>query len=185
MTQGHFFPVQGVHFHLFPEGRKLSKKASLNYYRWSLRTVTVADSVGSLTQGQISEEKNDVVAISVSTRPRKLWISLLLQYLPVSLASYCIVFSLGRPTVQELLQVEVDGKPHTPHGIPLKKRFIFHVLWFLHLFYCCLSLINLWQLTYHQFKFVGTNPSLILWRNSKRHTVSLSQSRSLSSRGCR
>ena len=80
--------------------------------------MAVSDGAGYLAQGQISDEKNCVVAASVSMRPHKLWISLLLQCLPVSLALYCVVFSSGRPTVQELLQVEVDAKPHPPHGIP-------------------------------------------------------------------
>ena len=77
--------------------------------------MTVSDGAGSLAKGQISDKKNHMVAASVSTctHPRKLWISLLLQCLPVPLASYSVVFSSGRPTVQELLQVEVDKKPHS------------------------------------------------------------------------
>ena len=84
-------------------------------------TVTISDGAGSLAQGQISDKKNLVVPASVSMGPRKLWISLLLQRLPVSLASYCVVFSSGRPTVQELLQVEVhvDGKTTHPSRYPV------------------------------------------------------------------
>ena len=68
-------------------------------------------------QSQISDEKNRVVAASVSSHPRELRISLLLQCLPVSLASYCDVFSVGSATVQELLAAEVDGKTTAPHDI--------------------------------------------------------------------
>ena len=90
-----FFPAKGVNFHFCHERRKLSEKATVIYQRWSLHTATVSDGAESLAPGQISDEKNRVVAAFVSTRPCKLWISLLLQCLPVSLASYCIVFNSG------------------------------------------------------------------------------------------
>ena len=51
--------------------------------------MTISDGAGSFAQGKISDEKNRKVAASVSAHSHKLWISLLLQCLPVSLASYC------------------------------------------------------------------------------------------------
>ena len=46
--------------------------------------MTVGSGAGSFTQGQISDKKNRVVAASVTSHPRELWTSLLLQSLPVS-----------------------------------------------------------------------------------------------------
>ena len=76
--------------------------------------MTVSGGAGSFAQGQISDEKNRVVAASVSSHPRELWISLLLQCLPVSLALYCIVLSAGSAMVQKLQAVEFDKKNHAP-----------------------------------------------------------------------
>ena len=98
----------------------LGGKVCVSNYHFML---DISDGAGSIAQNQISDEKNRMVAVSVSAHPRKLLIFLLLQCFPVPLTSYCIVFSSGRATVQELLkqellEVEVDGKPHTPHSIP-------------------------------------------------------------------
>ena len=62
--------------------------------------MTVSGGAGSFVHRQISDEKNCVVAASVSSHPRELWISLLLQCLPMSLASYCVIFSAESATVQ-------------------------------------------------------------------------------------
>ena len=119
VRQGHFFHAQVVNFHFFHEWRMLSKKVFVIYQRWPPCTVTLSDGTGCYAQGQISDEKSRVVAASVSARQCKLQISLLLQCLPVSLASYCIVFSSGIATVQQLLEVEADGETTHPTRYPV------------------------------------------------------------------
>ena len=63
-------------------------------------TVTISSGAGSFAQGQIPHEKNCVVTDFVSSHPRELLTSLLLQCLLGSLASYCVVFSTESVTVQ-------------------------------------------------------------------------------------
>ena len=113
LTKGHFSPAWGANFHFFQKRRKLSKESSIIYKRRLLCTVTVSGGTGSFTQGQISDEKNRMVAAFVSLHPCELWLFLLLQCWPVLLASYCVVFSAGSATVQ-LLAVEVDEKATPP-----------------------------------------------------------------------
>ena len=62
--------------------------------------MTVSGGAGSFAQGQISDEKNRMVAATISLHPHELGTSLLVQCLPVSLASYCVVFGTESATVQ-------------------------------------------------------------------------------------
>ena len=73
-----------------------------------------------------------MVAAFVSSHPLKLCTSLLLQCLPVSLASY----SVGSATVQELLVVKFDEKTKLPHYL-LTLNIITHLL-----YYCYDSIAN-------------------------------------------
>ena len=52
--------------------------------------VTLSGEAGSFSKGQISDQKNRLATASISSHPRDLGISLLLQCFPVSLASYCV-----------------------------------------------------------------------------------------------
>ena len=76
--------------------------------------MTISGSDEFFVQCQILDEKNCVVTASVRSHLHELSIFLLLQCLPVLLASHCVVFKVRSAMVQLVLTVEVGEKAIPP-----------------------------------------------------------------------
>ena len=91
-----------------------AKRKTFCHLLETLHTVTVRSSAGSFAQNQISDEKNCMVAAFVSAHPRGFTDLAMLASITGFVLSYCIFFSVGSATEQQLVAFEIDTKTTPP-----------------------------------------------------------------------